>query len=63
MCRVCEKSCWRDGGEAECDVSDQEFQDGLAALEESSGVIDLMERLQESLKRQKRRAASSEQPE
>lgn len=62
MCRVCEKPCWRDGGAAECDVSDQEFQDGLDALDEASGVIDLMERLGESLRRAKRRAASSEQP-
>jgi hypothetical protein len=60
MCRVCEKPCWRDGGEAECEVSDREFEAGLEQLEQSSGVIDLMERLAESLYRSKRREAQRE---
>lgn len=25
MCHVCERPCWRDGGERECDYSDAEF--------------------------------------
>lgn len=54
MCRPCEESCWRDGGERECSLSDAEFEAAMNAMEEASGVIDLMERLQHSLSRAKR---------
>lgn len=58
MCRACEHPCFRDGGEGPCAMTDQEFTDALNALDEASGVIDLMERLQYSLAAAKRRAAS-----
>lgn len=58
MCRVCDEPCWRDGGEAECSFADEEFDAVLATLERSSGVIDLMERLKESLQRAKRHKRS-----
>ena len=62
MCRVCEKPCWRDGGEAECEMTDAEFTAERNALDEASGVIDLMERLQYSL-RASARAARRAEPE
>lgn len=27
MCRLCERPCWRDGGEGECAWTDQQFND------------------------------------
>lgn len=54
MCRVCEHPCWRDGGEAECDVSDSEFVADINALDTLTGTLDLMERLQYSLAANKR---------
>lgn len=57
MCRPCEESCWRDGGERECSLSDAEFEAALNALEADSGVIDLMERLGHSLAASKRTAS------
>ena len=54
MCRVCERPCFRDGGEADCAMSDEEFDVALDELDKASGVIDLMERLQNSLAEAKR---------
>ena len=56
MCRVCEKPCRRDGGEAECLMTDAEFIEALDALDRASGVLDLMEILHRSLKAPARRA-------
>ena len=62
MCYACEHPCWRDGGEAECAVSDEDFHAALDERDTARKIIDLMERLQYSLRADKRHTFSEQRP-
>lgn len=58
MCRYCEHPCWRDGGEAECALTDEQWVKMLEQEEAAEGVVDLMAHLQHALRSDKRRSSS-----
>ena len=39
MCLFCEHPCWRDGGEAPCDLSDVEFEEAYDDYTEANADI------------------------
>jgi hypothetical protein len=40
VCRFCERSCWRDGGERECELSDAEFEEMMAGPDDYGPLDD-----------------------